>query len=343
MRRIWKYMIGAAVALQLTACVEEIDLEELRPDPTLVVNCVAQAGKPLEVGVSHTWFFTDDHQNVPLEDAEVNLYVNDSFREKLWFEEGETVYNMPGQYHASYVPREGDRIHLEVSHPEFGKAQAETVVPKQAKVLKANIHYLPEEGSGYGRKGTILYQVTIRDDNTRDNYYLLRIDRAVPVFDRKAKQYIGFYDIPLYIDYTTDPIFGSTFTALDQIFGSVTLQDDHGVIFSDELLNGKAEYTFQLRQDAYSTSPGGNVYFINVGDEELSPDEYEPAPSCRLWVHLYEISADYYKYLKALQEQDSGVLTNALIDAGLAEPIRVFSNVDGGVGIVGSCNPYLFE
>lgn len=31
----------------LMSCIKEIDLESLRPDPTLVVNCVAITGEPL--------------------------------------------------------------------------------------------------------------------------------------------------------------------------------------------------------------------------------------------------------------------------------------------------------
>ena len=33
----------------LMSCIKEIDLESLRPDPTLVVNCVAITGEPLTV------------------------------------------------------------------------------------------------------------------------------------------------------------------------------------------------------------------------------------------------------------------------------------------------------
>ena len=35
----------------LMSCIKEIDLESLRPDPTLVVNCVAITGEPLTVSV----------------------------------------------------------------------------------------------------------------------------------------------------------------------------------------------------------------------------------------------------------------------------------------------------
>ena len=49
----------------LMSCIKEIDLESLRPDPTLVVNCVAITGEPLTVSVSRTWFFTDERGSYP--------------------------------------------------------------------------------------------------------------------------------------------------------------------------------------------------------------------------------------------------------------------------------------
>ena len=75
----------------LMSCIKEIDLESLRPDPTLVVNCVAITGEPLTVSVSRTWFFTDDHPNVTLDKAEVNLFVNGVFKERMSFQEGDAV------------------------------------------------------------------------------------------------------------------------------------------------------------------------------------------------------------------------------------------------------------
>lgn len=57
----------------------------------------------------------------------------------------------------------------------------------------------------------------------------------------------------------------------------------------------------------------------------------------------FYISAEYYRYLKVLQDKDTDSVSNLLIDGGLAEPIRVFSNIDGGVGILGSCHVGMFE
>ena len=102
----------------LMSCIKEIDLESLRPDPTLVVNCVAITGEPLTVSVSRTWFFTDDHPNVTLDKAEVNLFVNGVFKERMSFQEGDEAFNTKGYFKSDFIPVKGDRIRVEASYPE---------------------------------------------------------------------------------------------------------------------------------------------------------------------------------------------------------------------------------
>lgn len=52
---------------------------------------------------------------------------------------------------------------------------------------------------------------------------------------------------------------------------------------------------------------------------------------------LYAISKPYYDYLVSsiINRTDNKGIQGGLIDLGLADPVKIFSNVDGGVGIVG--------
>ena len=129
--------MGAALAL-CTSCVEEMNLDDLRPDPTLVVNAVAMAGEPLAVDVTRTWFYTDLNPEVTVSDAEVALYVNDAFRERVAYQPGDSAYNVPGRYRSAYVPVTGDRLRIEVSHPTYGKATAQAEVPALAPFVAAD-------------------------------------------------------------------------------------------------------------------------------------------------------------------------------------------------------------
>lgn len=339
MNRVFILICVAGIS-GLMSCIKVIDLESLRPDPTLVVNSVAVVGEPLEVSVSRTWFFTDDHPNVALRDAEVKLFVNGTFKEMLRFQEGDEAFNTKGYFVSDFTPVAGDRIQLEALHPELGEARAETVVPDPAPIVKANMTIVNGGFSVYDTNGSAIFQVTIKDDPSRNNYYLLRLEEGIPIFDGIEKKYTGAYEWePVSPNYATEPVFGQSLTALDQILGNDWISGYEGRAFSDELFNGE-EYTLRITEERYSE----RVYVAqdSMWIGQFDEADYRPIPH-RLRVYLHSISEDYYRYLKVLQDKETDSVSNTLIDGGLAEPIRVFSNIEGGVGILGSCHLGLFE
>ena len=68
----------------LSGCEKEINLEHMRPEPKLVLNCLAVQGDTLSVELSRTWFYADNKvKDIFVSGADVKLYVNDVFRESL--------------------------------------------------------------------------------------------------------------------------------------------------------------------------------------------------------------------------------------------------------------------
>lgn len=350
MKQIKSILINAICMVSLPglmSCVKEIDLESLRPDPTLVVNCVAITGEPLTVSVSRTWFFTDDHPNVTLDKAEVNLYANGVFKERMRFQAGDEAFNTQGYYRSGFIPAEGDRIRVEASCPGYGVASGGTVVPAPARVLRAGVTYVTVAGSSGSAHQNAIYQVTLKDNPAEADYYLLRLEEGIPVFDGIAKEYTGEYKwFSVSPNYATEPVFGQSLTTLDQILGNDWISGKGGKVFSDELINGK-EYTLRLTREYYYEPYYGSyplkVVPDSIGMEDLDEEDFLPIPPKHLRVHLYTVSAEYYRYLKVLQDKDMDSVSNLLIDGGLAEPIRVFSNIEGGAGILGSCHVGIFE
>lgn len=327
----------------LMSCVQTIDMESLRPDPTLVVNCVAVTGEPMKASVSRTWFFTDDHPNVLLKEAEVKLFVNGTFKERMSFQPGDEVFNTKGYFKSDYIPAEGDQIRIEASCPDFGQATAETVVPKPAQVVRAAVSYVSNGQSWNGEARKAIYQITIQDDASRDNYYLLRMEEGIPVFDGEAKKYTGEYKWEsISPNYATEPVFGQSVTVLDQVFGNDLMLGYNGRVFSDELINGE-EYTLRITDDYYNNDRQVSIVPNNLWIGDMDEEDLLPYPPKRLRVYVHAISEAYYQYLKVLLDKETDSVSNTLIDGGLAEPIRVFSNIEGGVGILGSCHLGLFE
>ena len=309
MKRIWYILIG----ISLTACLTEVDLSDLRESPRLVVNGVAVAGEPLRVSVTRTWFYTDDHPNVVIPDATVRLYVNGHYEETIPFVPGDTLFNAAGNYQAAFVPQVADRLRLEVSAPSYEAVHAETEVPQPSMLLDAKA--VQEVITVDSTMKRISYAICFQDAAEEENYYLFRLEEGYLSEDSTYRWRV------LHLDYAEEPLFGQNSSALDQILFSQYLPGYDGRVFSDEAINGQS-YTIRLQ----------NTYY------------YSGTPRTkRLRVRLYAISADYYKYLKTLQDQSDNSFANHLIDAGLAEPIRVYSNIDGGLGIFGGCVPNWVE
>ena len=309
MKRIWYILIG----ISLTACLTEVDLSDLRESPRLVVNGVAVAGESLRVSVTRTWFYTDEHPNVVIPDATVRLYVNGRYEETLPFVPGDTLFNAAGNYQAAFVPQVADRLRLEVSAPGYEAVHAETEVPPSSLLLDAKA--VQEVITADGTMKRISYAIRLQDALEEENYYLFRLEEGYLSEDSTYRWHV------LYLDYAEDPLFGQNSSALDQILFPQYLPGYDGRVFSDEVINGQT-YTIRLQ----------NTYYLSGMPRTK-----------RLRVRLYAISSDYYKYLKILQDQSDRSFANHLIDAGLAEPIRVYSNIDGGLGIFGGCVPNWVE
>lgn len=318
-----------------TSCVKYVDLEHMRPDPKLVLNSVAQPGVPLTATVSRTWFYTDNNPNVTIEDAKVSLYVNDRYVEDLsWFVE-ESEYNSIGYYRAGYVPSEGDKLRLEVSKKGFNEVSAECVIPVKPELLK--LEAVKEEyHESYGYTGyRIVYRTTFKDKPRAGDCYMVRGIYGNPVYNYDEeigeRIFTGEYSWSnTSFDYIYEPIFKNKITILDEVFGNDWLSGYRGRPFSDELINGM-EYTLKLA--SYSYGYGG--YYPSYPPDGEDPDSIPPS---YMKVYLYTLSEPYYQYLMALTELSDLSLNNDLVDAGLAEPVRITSNVVGGTGIFGAAS-----
>lgn len=320
-----KHILCLGILLATTSCMKEVDLEHLRPDPKLVLNSVASQGEPLKASLSRTWFYTEDYPNVTIEDAKLNLYVNDRLIGEMNWKVEESEYYSTANYVSSYIPVVGDKIRIEAEKDGFRGVMAEDVIPGKP-ALKKLVGETYKEDSPYYSSEKRRYKVTFNDDPRANDCYLIRFSLGRPTYDHEYQQgsvptFTGeYYWSQEYIDFTSDPVFNDKISILDRVLGNDWLSGSGGRPFSDELFNGK-EYTMTL-----DSNSGSHTYWPY--EEERMPDSIR--------VYLYAISEPYYKYLSAVASLSDGSLNNDLADIGLAEPVRVFSNIKGGLGIFGT-------
>lgn len=315
----------ALMSFVFYGCEREINLEHLRPDPKLVLNCLALQGDTLAVELSRTWFYTEDIPDVYVSGADVELYVNDVFRERLTETKNEGGYPVDETIRyksSSYLPATGDRIRIVASKEGFKTAEAVTEIPRPCAVSDCRlIQETVRDTSSWGDDYTYIYvsqtnkmQFTLRDEPGEENYYLLYL--------RQGNVYGGDEDTTyrwssFFPDYGSEPLFAVQSSAFDQILGYDGVGGYNGLAFSDELFAGKS-YQFNIPWNmSYS-------YTENVVNH---PYRYR--------CYVYSISRSYYNYMKSLNDLYESGFTGDLAEIGFAEPIRIYSNVEGGTGILG--------
>lgn len=282
-----------------TSCYKEIDLEKYRPTPKVVINTALAADSLITASITRTWFFTDTetNPNVYLTRAKVDLYINDAYKETMNWEPYEE--NSPaGCFVSTTLAREGDKIKIVATDKEYGTAWAEEVVPKPIKIENIAINIT----QGVDEETIISYQITFKDIPDEKNFYLIQIE-----IDSYGKLY------PISIDYSSDPVLSHNESLLNNAFGYDGLEHTFGCLFTDELIAGK-EYTLKMKEKVSS-------YADPTGERIIT---------------LYNLSESYYQYLLSLQKLNGSQLTNDLVVIGFAEPLRIYSNIKGGTGILGT-------
>jgi signal peptidase I len=298
--------------LLLSACYKEIDLEDYRTSPKVVLNCAISTDTIIMASVSRTWFFTDNSSDVVISDAKVELFVNDVFRESMVWQKGNTSN---GVYVSNIIPVEGDRIKI-VATTNYGKVWAEDEIPVKVMIRNVEIsarhfgsgtHIIVDKDGNIIEKGDnleIKYQISFDDKHNTNDFYFLRIENCDKL------QSLGT------LDYASDPIFLADESAINTSLGGQTLPGQGGRTFTDKSINGQS-YTLTVTES-------GSSYLYDYG------------AVLNRKISLYSLSKPYYQYLTSILKTNEDNAMQKLSDFGLAEPIRIFSNIQGGTGIIGA-------
>ena len=291
----------------LTSCYRKIDLDEYRTTPKMVINSVVSPDTVVMASITRTWFYPDKKPYVNLPHAHVELYINNQYIETMQWKTLNNPRN-PDQpdtlFLSNTVPAEGDRIKIVASTPEYGTVTAEDIIPKKVPIKNAS-HTIKKGNGVY--QGTIsdyfeiYYEVTFDEFPEKNNYYLAKITQI-------KTGYYGYYETK--IDYI-DPVFKEQDAILDESMAFNGLEKRGGALFTDQSINGQT-YTLQIKETT----------------AELDETEQRI-------ISIYSLSESYFLYLLSLQKIAGSTLEGGLGNIGLAEPLRGYSDGEGGTGILG--------
>ncbi len=307
-----------------SSCVYErvVDIGNIPIAPHLVLNGLVQAGNDTSYfyltesraiyGDTTTMWDRDKSGFTMIRDAHFNLNINGDTH-RVEFSRADSVYIFIGKLNA------GDDINIQISQNDR-HINTKTILPSAPEILSVDTARFQRIESGNLRK-YIMFKIKMKDRPGSKDYYRLIVNEvylSYSFWDGYTHYY--YYSNSFYTD---DPVLkdGYTGTSGNSDIGLTSSVYNYYAVFRDV---GFADQEYTL-----------SFYVDDLG-EEYQDDYYNGRE--RLYVGLQSISEDLYKYYSSLQRNRQLAWDN------ISEPVMVHTNINGGLGILGTCNEVkLFE
>jgi hypothetical protein len=303
MKKLLTPCVIVLIGIFFAACEKVIDPGDLpQQDARLVFNSIIYTDSVIKANISSSKSILSGKPYVFIDNAVIELFEDDLFLQTL-------VNKKNGNYLSSVNAKSNKKYTVKVSAPNYNSITASTTLLGNISVSSITKYdtstaYYSLDSYGGDQKfiyGATNYKIKIIDDLTKTNYYGIR-----PI-------------IEIYDD-TGQKIEDSGITA--------TVQRNSG------------DNTFN--------NGGYNAPFIDIDDQTLvngkeidvdlsvlingSFDSDLMVGSIKIFLELYNINEDFYKYRLTLNDQTN---TNGSF---FSEPVMVYSNVSNGMGIFAGAN-----
>ena len=311
MKSILLYFCIFLTIFVFTSCEKVIQFNGPVTDPMVVVNSFVTPDSIVVAQVSLSRFFlSSDATFEMVNNATVSLLVNGIQKENMKFATN-------GLYVGTYHPAVGDSISLEIQTPGKNNVNCGTVIEPQTSVVSLDTTSVSSGASspivvvnkktgvqdtiGNSFEKTLKFVLKFTDNPNVQNFYRLVIMTKTVNSMKTVTDYIFSFD---------DIVSGN---ASNTVGPPTSLTSNKYNVFSDDLFNGK-QYPL-----TFSVQNNTNVYF---------PGKAVPGSQKEVYINLQSISKSYYLYLQTRASIKSNTF--------FAEPVQVFNNVNGGIGILGS-------
>ena len=300
MKRFLRHIaLFATLLCGTVACETVVEFRGEYTDPMAVLYSVVTPGEPIVAYYSRSVFMLDEGNPTYIRDGVVELYINDEFVEQLQMEEQVSEYDeITILYRGTATAAVADKVTLRARCEEFPEwVSGTTVVPFDA--LVSDFVVTPNEINEEGRLAGGA-SVRLTDPDGATNYYLVE---GWTLIYRDPERPIYNYTIPF--EYS-DVAFSSGRSS-DVILELINDAPDY-VVFDDTLIDGQKEYLLTMEWEF------GEYYLHNY------PLSFN--------VNCLQIDEHLYKYMRSVELSDNVQL--------FGEPVQIYTNVVGGVGLVGS-------
>lgn len=295
----------AIILILFSACTKEVGYILQESDKIPVIQSIMNPDSIVTVFVAQSTATLESKLDY-VSTATVLLYCDDVLVDTL-------KYNQVEKYYSKIYPAAGKKYKIVTYMPNGQMLWGETTIP--TKPINCNPKFTPNvlyfQETQYGK-----LELKINDSSIKSNYYeiiLFKSNTSIPnnIDIRGSKSYI--YEI-------------------DQV---VINEGDWGynpqtIFFSDDLFNGKI-YDF-----SYTVHGFGDFISINGSDTIVINETITKG-----YIAFKSISYDFYKYRKSYTRHifNAGMQSDGVLNLiYIGDPVDMYSNVKGGVGIIASYN-----
>ena len=316
----------------ITACTVDYDLKQTNIDEPnrLVVNSFLNPEKPVCV-----YFYTIDRTNAGfVYNTAKNLHVKLTEDDHVLFDGlcADTIFVM------AHHPRAGSRYRIDVSLTGYASVWAETTVPA-AITCKTRAEHFNVSDSNYNHSGYMYpemkyYLSDFAGNYKQENTSLFVLAYSVLSGDTLVQSY-DLYSSNVLLD----PINRSNGNELkDEEVGSSYYEDymrikNRNLPYLDNLI-------FITRMH-----PNGYYDYTDVWGSIGTPPTWIPYDVEKYNVKLIAAGPEYDMYHRTFYEQTTFIRYDDFIAYIVYQPIQVYSNINGGLGIFAGMNEtnYYFD
>lgn len=307
------YLSIFSILLTMLSCESEVDMGYIPIEPRLVINSTLRAGSDTcRIYLTESRSIFRPGQNAYwgrepytyITDADVVLNINNK-PERLIYSAKDSafLYTKPLSIN--------DHVDIQVSHNN-NKLHASAIIPDSPQIVSVDTTTIYRTTSGVKKK-YLRYDLKIKDKDRNDNFYRIKIDGAY----HYQSSYWNEFEFWTYITRfrSDDAILnnGNPENIDNDDLSIVTFPPNYYGIFTNTMFKGQ-EYILKFY-----------VEYPNF----LYEEEYDKG---YLNIALQMISSDLYKYYSSVQRY------RYLDEYQMTEPVKIFSNINNGLGIFGTYN-----
>lgn len=298
MNRI-KYITVLLSILLFTACVNDVDFTGKETAPKMVVNAMINCKSDNNlIKISESVFIYSDNKPKVIENPNLQLKIN-NIPVEIKFNHTKNA-NSYYSFNSRLLP--GDKIEISGQTAEHGTIHGIDYVPLPPQIKSVNYEWFTGEDS-YSYLRTL---ITISDLPNKKNYYRILIqEKTIPEYEgAPTEDELEWINTEVFIDQEV------LFNKIDGVAGDSKFDHTYR-IFPNDLFQGK-DYTLNVYIKKDSGNPWGTI------ERRL------------VKVEIQSLTETLYLYLRSVE-----IVSN---QDYFQEPVKVYSNINGGYGILGIYN-----